>query len=229
MKTDKREIGWKGLLLGVMLCLLPSTAAGQWRIGLTAGGDWNHYVIDKQYMLDWHFEDRMGLTAGLMGQYDVKDWLAVRAELNWIQKNYRRYRTGELENTDYCVRNDYLQLPLMASLSVGGSRLRGFVNLGVYGGYWVSSRNKGTWVNVFSGITYDFSQKADFNDERDQRLDCGLLGGIGLEYRFARHWAAQVEGRYYYSTTSVQKDYMHYQDPRYHNTSALQATICFLF
>lgn len=222
--------GVKSCLLVLGLCLCASVMQAQWRVGLMVGGDNNHYVIDKQYMVDWQFKDRLGLTAGILGQYDINNWLGVRAELNWIQKNYRRYRsTGDVRNTDYTVRNDYLQLPVMASFSFGGSRLRGFLNLGVYGGYWLMSWEKGTWFNVLSSITYEFSQKVAFDSERDQRLDCGFLSGIGAEYRFARHWAAQLEGRYYYSVTSVQKDYMHYSDPRYNNTVALQVAIFYLF
>ncbi len=38
------------------------------------------------------------------------------------------------------------------------------------------------------------------------------VGGIGLEYRFAPRWAAQVEARYYYSTTSSTKLHDHAKD-----------------
>jgi opacity protein-like surface antigen len=55
------------------------------------------------------------------------------------------------------------------------------------------------------------------------------VGGAGVEYRFASHWAAQVEMRYYYSTVSTQKDYMRNQDPHYNGTLALQAGIWYCF
>lgn len=193
------------------------------------GGAWNHYAIDKHYMTDWHYEGQWGWTLGVTGQYDFNDWLAVRADLNMTQKNHRQYRTGNLAYTDYDTRNNYLQLPVMASFSFGGKKIRGFLNLGVYGGYWMSSRLKGSFYNTFSNRISKVDESVEFNSDRDQRLDCGLVGGLGVEYRFARHWAAQVESRCYYSTTSTQKNYMLLKDPRYNTTIGLQAAVCYIF
>jgi hypothetical protein len=55
------------------------------------------------------------------------------------------------------------------------------------------------------------------------------LGGIGLEYRIASHWAAQVELRYYHSLTSVQKQYMKVKDYRYNSTLAIQLGAYYIF
>lgn len=211
-------------LLGVVM-----TCNAQWRAGVTIGGDWNHYSIDKHYMTDWHYEGQWGMTLGLTGQYDFNNWLAVRADLNMTQKNHGQYRTGMLADTDYDTRNTYLQLPVMVSFFFGGKKLRGFLNLGVYGGYWMSSRIKGSYYNTFSDKAFAVDESVEFNNNRDQRWDCGLVGGIGVEYRFAPHWAAQVESRCYYSTTSAQKDYMQLKDPRYNTTIALQCAIYYIF
>lgn len=213
--------------MALLAIMLPAQA--QWRAGVTVGGDWNHYTIDKHYMTDWHYEGRWGWTLGVTGQYDFNEWLAVRADLNWIQKNHRQYRTGVIAGTNYGTRNSYLQLPVMASFSFGGQNVRGFLNLGVYGGYWLNSRVKGNFFNIFSEETSAVSEKVEFNSERDQRWDCGLTGGIGVEYRFAPHWAAQIETRIYYSTISTQKDYMMLEDPKYNTTTAIQAACYYIF
>ena len=207
--------------------MLPAQA--QWRAGVTMGGDWNHYTVDKHYMTDWHYDGQWGWTLGLSGQYNFNEWLGVRADLNWTQKNHQQYRTGPMANTNYDTWNGYLQLPVMASFSFGGEKVRGFLNLGGYGGYWLSSRLKGHFLNSFSDETSKVDETAEFNDERDQRLDCGLTGGIGVEYYFARHWAAQVETRLYYSTISTQKDYMQLKDPKYNTTIAFQAAFYYMF
>lgn len=218
----------KLFLLACLLAVVTATKA-QWRAGVTVGGDWNHYSIDKHYMTDWHYEGRWGWTLGLTGQYDINNWLAVRADLNLTQKNHRQYRTGVLANTNYDTRNNYLQLPVMASFSFGGQKLRGFLNLGVYGGYWMSSRMNGSYINTFSATVSAVDESVEFNSDRDQRMDFGLVGGLGIEYRFCSHWAAQVESRCYYSTTSTQKDYMQLKDPRYNTTIGLQAAIYYIF
>ena len=217
----------KILLLGAMLLMLTTVAHAQWRVGATIGTSANHYRMDRQYMSDYHINDRWGLTMGVTGQYDFTEWLGVRADFNWTQKNHRVLR--DRIPMDYKYVNNYLQLPVMASFSFGGQKLRGFCNLGVYGGYWLSSNYSGVDYNSFVGAPYDVKGHVDFNSDRDQRWDCGFVGGLGVEYRFARHWGAQVEARYYYSTTSVQKQYMRVKDYRYNSTLALQAGVSYFF
>jgi len=215
-------------LITFIALVLPSLAFAQWRVGVNGGATYNHSTISKHYMTDYQWKDRWGVTLGVMGQYDVNDWLGVRAELDWTQKNYRLTRQI-LSNLDYKYVNNYLQLPVMASFSFGGKQLRGFCNAGVYGGYWLTSGREGTDFNNSSEKVYEFSEDIKFNSERDQRFDFGFVGGIGLEYRFCQHWAAQVEMRYYYSTVSTQKDYMRLSDPRYNSTLGVQAGLWYSF
>lgn len=216
----------KFFLLAVIMAI-PFMAHAQWKIGVTVGADYNHYSINKQYLYDYSYKGRWGMTVGVMGQYNFTDWFGLRADLNWIQKNRRVSR--ELIPEDVKYYNNYLQLPVMASFSFGGSKLRGFCNVGVYGGYWMGSRMSGVVYNNFTRRSYSVAQKVDFNNDRDKRWDCGLVGGLGLEYKFANHWGAQVELRYYYSTTSVQKQYTRLKDYRYNSTLALQAGVCYYF
>lgn len=215
-------------LITFIALVLPSLAFAQWRVGVNGGAIYNHSTISKHYMTDYQWKDRWGVTLGVMGQYDVNDWLGVRAELDWTQKNYRLTRQI-LSNLDYKYVNNYLQLPVMASFSFGGKQLRGFCNAGVYGGYWLTSGREGTDFNNSSEKVYEFSEDIKFNSERDQRFDFGFVGGIGLEYRFCQRWAAQVEMRYYYSTVSTQKDYMRLSDPRYNSTLGVQAGLWYSF
>ena len=217
------------LLISIALLAILLPVQAQWRAGVTMGGDWNHYVIDKHYMTDWHYEGQWGWTLGLTGQYNFNEWLGVRADLNWTQKNHHQYRTGVMANTNYDTWNGYLQLPVMASFSFGGQKVRGFLNLGVYGGYWLNSKLNGHYFNLFSENTSSLDDSVEFNDDRDQRLDCGLTGGIGVEYCFAPHWTAQIETRIYYSTISTQKDYMQLKDPKYNTTTAFQAAFYYIF
>lgn len=215
-------------LLTIVALLTAMTAQAQWRVGVVGGADYNVYRMDQQYMTDFKVDGRWGATLGVTGQYDVNEWLGVRAELDWTQKNYRRSRVV-YSDIDYKLTNNYLQLPLMASFSFGAERLRGFCNVGVYGGYWLNSYRKGSDFNSISRTTYLFSQKVDFEKDQDQRWDCGFVGGLGLEYRISKRLGAQVEARYYYSTTSFRKDQPHFKDKRYHSTVGLQAGVMYYF
>ncbi len=211
----------------LLVLSLPSLAHAQWRVGVTAGADCNHYSIDTHYQTDVKYKDRWGMTAGVVGQYDVTEWLGVRAELNWMQKNYTRKREIVSMQNYYTV-NNYLQLPVMASFSFGGQTLRGFCNLGVYGGYWMNGYMEGNDFNSISQKTFHFSQKYEFNSDRDRRFEFGYVGGAGVEYRFNNEWAAQIEARCYYGATSNYKSPL-VSDPRYHSTLALQAGVFYCF
>ena len=214
--------------LTMLVLMLPMMAFAQWRVGINGGGDLNHFIIDKQYQTDYQFKDRWGGTVGIMGQYDIADWAGIRFELDWMQKNYRQTRET-LKVYDYKYVNNYLQLPVMGSFSFGGQKVRGFCNLGIYGGYWLNSSRKGFDYNALTQKGYDFTEKVEFYDDRDRRWDFGFVGGAGLEYRFASHWAAQVELRYYYSTVSITKVNDVAKDYRYNSTLALQAGLWYCF
>lgn len=209
-----------------------SLYAQGWRAGVMFGGTSNHYSIDKQYMQDWKYENAWGFTAGLMGQYDFNDWLGVRAEVNWAQKNHKEKRSGEMRGINYTVYNNYVQVPVMASMSFGGTNLRGFLNAGVYGGWVAGSRRSGTMQNIFNneavGQVYHISEEC-FNKDRDRRFECGLVGGVGVDYRFAENWGAQVEGRCYYSTRSTTKHSDVISDHRYNTTLGVMGTVYYVF
>lgn len=177
--------------------------------------------MDLQYMSDFRLEGRWGVTLGVTGQYDLTDWFGVRADLNWTQKNYRLHRM-KYNVVDYKFRNNYLQLPVMASFSFGGQNLRGFCNLGGYVGYWLNSSRWGTDTNSFTARNYKFSEQVILDSNRDQRLDGGLVGGVGVEYRLCKHWALLGEVRYYYSLISTRKQYQLMKDYRYNGTAAIQ-------
>lgn len=207
--------------------LVPMTALAQWRAGVHIGGDYNSYSRDVHYLSDYHYEGANGFAINAMAQYDFLSWLGVRADIAFVQKNHKESR--KLVTMDYDVNNSYLLLPVMASFSFGGGKLRGFMNLGVYGGYWLNSRMKGSYCNLQTSLPYDVDEDIPFSDTRDQRWDGGLVAGAGMEYRFATHWAAQMEVRHYYSLTSITKDYMRYSDPRYNSTTAFTLGVQYLF
>lgn len=207
---------------------------------MTGGATLNHYTIDKHYMEDWHYDDGWGATIGIMGQYDFLKWkkwqLGFRTELNWTQKDHKAYRNllseGEDKAVDYTFYNNYLQLPVMASINFGG-KWKGFIDLGFYGAYWLTNNAKGhsSYGSSTSGIRTLLTEerKVAFDGKRDQRYDFGLIGGIGGEWQFALHLSVHLELRYYRGLISTQKDYMQIKDPRYNDTFALQAGLSYIF
>ena len=220
------------ILLATLASLSPAKA--QWKLGVTMGATHNKYSIHTPPLNDVHYTDAWGGfpgcdipigTCGFMAQYDIFHWLGFRTDLNWTYKNYSM---SIPEQADYELHNGYIQLPVMASFSIGNKSFRGFCNLGIYGAYWLSSHKFGK-EKVLSHTTVG-TNKNEFNSHRDQRFDYGLTGGTGIEWRWHKKWSWQiVEVRVYYSTQSSQKQYMSAKDPRYNTTIALQSGVSYLF
>ena len=205
-------------LITAVILLLPCTLRAQWSVGL----------LGVHYMTDYRILGAAGLNFGLTGQYDVTDWFGLRMDATFTQKNYRHTR-ADLKEMDYRYRNDYLLVPVLASFRFGGARLKGFTNVGVYGGWWLLCAQRGTEYSSSAVKVFEFSRKVDFNTEKDNRLDLGLAGGLGLEYGISRHWAVQLEARGYYSLASQVKQYMQVKDYRYDTTVVLQAACLYRF
>ena len=82
----------KKIVMILVAFWMVATAQAQWRVGVTGGAAYNVFNMDQQYMTDYKVDGRWGVTLGITGQYNVTDWLGVRADLNWTQKNYRHSR-----------------------------------------------------------------------------------------------------------------------------------------
>ncbi len=201
---------------------------GKWRIGVSGGYTSNSYQKYNGYQSDWQQTKRGGATAGISGQYDLNDWFGLRADLMWTQKNYHAARALMLMECNYT--NDYIQLPVMASFSFGGEKVRGFFNAGVYGGYWMGSRVNGYTLNVISQIPNEsFNQSGMIDSRRDNRYVVGCVAGAGVEINLAPQWSVQTELRYYYDTTSQVQTEQNGYNGRYNSTLALQATAYYHF
>lgn len=220
----------KTFLIAVVLLMMPFSLRAQWRVGVIDGASYNFHAQEVHYMIDYRFRGRPGFNAGISGQYSFKKWLGVRADLMFTQKNYNVTRLDTPE-MNYNYLNSYLLLPIMASFSFGGDNfpLRGFANIGAYGGLWLASYRMGTEYNIVEDKQFEFAGPVEFNKEKDNRLDMGLVGGVGMELRCNKHLAVQVEARCYYSVASQVKEYMKVKDYRYDTTIGLQAGVYYIF
>ena len=215
------------LLCAMLLC--PKALQAQWRVGASGGATYNWYSIDTQYQADYRYDGAWGWSAALFSQYNFFDWLALRFELEAMERNYRFYRTGIYSEMNILYRNTYLQLPVMAQFSFGGEHVRGFANLGVYAGYWAAGKQKGDFLDMMNYKVISIDDPYRFQSEKDQRADFGLAGGLGIEYSFLEHFAIHLEGRCYYSFISTVKPYMRVKDYRYNTTVGIQAGFSYIF
>lgn len=221
------KISFIAFLMLFVFQVSPSSA--QWRIGVSGGADYNWFTINTNYQTDYHYAGAWGWNAAIFTQYDFLPWIGLRAEIEASEKNYRFYRMNYFSDTDYTTHNTYLKLPVLTQFRFGGEKVHGFLNAGVYAGYWLASRQKGTITDPRSGNIVPIDAAYGFNKEKDQRGDFGLAGGIGIEFVPSAHWAIHIESRCYYSFISQTKPYMVIKDNRYNTTLTLQAGVSYIF
>ncbi|MBQ0015370.1 MAG: PorT family protein [Bacteroidales bacterium] len=237
------------LVLGLMLIAITGIASAQntptaestqqrakspWSVGITGGFCTNTPSIQvPDYASYITYKSGDGATVGITGRYQIAKWLAARASMVWIQKNYKMDRMGyngsNIINTNYT--NNYISLPLAVQVQVGYP-FRLFAFAGGYVGYWLSGHRSGNTFTMNYLLYGDvestnFDTDWEFNDERDNRFDAGLMFGGGASFSIKNKIEVSAEAAYYYGLTDTQKQYMLYMRPHYNSTLAIQASILY--
>ena len=181
-----------------------------------------------------NYEGMRGWNVGVPVGYRFFDWLSVQAAPTYIGKNYNIVRTGFFTGVYQKNYNNYYSLPLTVRLSFGGESLRGFVDAGGYAAYWASGRQAGTEANILNEVDtsyqtvnptsilgenypYSYDNKYAFNNMKDNRMEFGLIGGLGISYELNETYQFYIEGRYLRAMTDQEKNYEIHQAPRYND------------
>ena len=211
------EMVTKKLLL-VLLAFLPIGTLAQWKVGAGCGPSLNFYDSQQQ---EWEYRNNSwGIAAGGFGQYNFKNYIGVRVEINWVQKNNYKYFSYYSQETGIKTINNYLQMPIMATGSIKFGKIGLFLNAGIYGAYWLSSS---------ASSDMEIHESTRINTDYNNRFDFGLVGGFGVEYLINKHIALQLEARCYYSTVSAKKELDGIKNPQYNTAFVFQPSICYLF
>ena len=199
----------------------------QWKVGVEGGVVHNTVLASKCYDYDRHYRGNTGVIIGVPVRYDFQDWFGLQAEVSYLAKNYTMYRSDTYMGNFYDYTNSYLNIPIYARFSFGGSKVRGYLLAGGFLGAWFESYVEGYQMRYFEteGLIYSgyyFDEKVSFDSRRDNRFDAGVSGAIGVEYQFAKRFSVFAEGRYLYSLTDMQKKYMLKQPTKHNSTFAFQ-------
>ena len=209
----------------------------RWIVGVKGG--WSYTSMERSNMgrVDETYSPLSGYDVGLQARYSLLDWLAIRADLDFMSRSYQIDRNlHHIDRVYTKYSNDYLTLPVMADFSFGGKRLRGHAYGGVYGAFWMKARTEGTtfWMTDYYIYFDDFNESRLFNSE-DRRFIAGGVGGLGVSYAFPNVWKKMggpvitLDALYYYDFVSHHKGYPHLSDPRYLSTLSITLGVAFCF
>lgn len=155
-----------------------------------------------------------GLGLEIPVGYQFNTWFGIRSGLSLLNKAYGydfayTFRPNlddpstDYETSDYYYhRNTYLQLPVMADLSVGGENVRLHFMLGGYAAFALSHYSE----DYIDGDIFPTNAGNGFPSFDYNRWDAGLAGGLGLTLKLTPAWQFHVECDYYHSLINVIPD-----------------------
>jgi len=217
-----------------MLVTLASFGAtkvqAQWYVGIEGGANKNYLISNTSDKPFFEYQPSNGFSAGVPVRYEFPGlhWFGgIQAVPTYVQKNYRIQRTGYYSPMYQQTTNSYVELPIMAQFRFGGTiaktqSLYGILNLGGYGGYWLSGHVKGRAVSPMDPTDYQpFDEAYAFSTTKDNRFQWGGLAGLGLQYAPNKNYVFSIEGRYTPAFSDLQKAYSENQTPRYNDTYSI--------
>lgn len=148
-------------------------------------------------------------NGGLVFRYAGHKVCGIQVELNYMQRGWREVLEleGGVAAVDYRRQLDYIELPLLMHLYLGGQHVRGFFNLGPQIGYCFRDTEYGS---KNPNATHQYVHI-------EHPFDWGLAGGLGVYYRAKKVGLFQLEARFNYSFGSIfdnaLTDYYKYANP----------------
>ena len=215
------------IILSISFVFFATKSHAQFYVGIEAGANRNYLVSNAEDKPFFEYQPSYGYSLGVPLRYSFPSlsWFGgIQATPSYVQKNYRIQRTGYYEPIYQQTDNSYLELPIMAQFKFGGmigksQSLHGILNLGGFGGYWLTGNVKGRTLSPMDPYSYqEYDEAYKFSPEKDKRFEWGGLAGIGLQYMPNKQYAISIEGRYAASATDQQKSYSENQTPRYNDT-----------
>jgi opacity protein-like surface antigen len=156
------------------LGLTAPAAQAQSRIGAFAGlnvatvvGEGTEDITGKK--------SRTGLLGGVFAAFALNDRVAIGPEVYYTMKGVK----GTEEGTELEVKVDYLEVPLLVTLSFP---TEGSVRPFVYAGPAVSFRTKCELSGQMGGISVSFDCDDPEVDARIKKTDMGVVAGGGVRF-----------------------------------------------
>lgn len=146
----------------------------------------------------------LGYTAGLMFRYTEENHFGVIAEVNLVQRGW----SEKFEKLPYDYQRilNYVEIPVMSHIYFG-KRGKFFFNAGPKVSFFVGDKIKSNFDYSNTTSLPNFNDKNRRTDQLamdvSQKIDFGIVAGLGGEFSINRRNALNIEARLYYGIGNV--------------------------
>lgn len=146
----------------------------------------------------------MGYTGGLTFRYSEENHFGIIAEVNLVQRGWAE----KFENLPYSYQRilNYVEVPVMSHIYFG-HRGKFFINAGPEVAYYLGDKIKSNFNYMDTSGLEGFHDKHRRTEQLtmsvSQKLDFGIVAGLGGEFSINRRNALAVEARLYYGIGNV--------------------------
>lgn len=146
----------------------------------------------------------MGSTFGVSFRYSEENHFGLIAEVNFVQRGWAE----KFEDLPYKYQRklNYIEIPVMSHIYFG-RRGKFFFNAGPEVAYYLGDKITSDFDYVNPGDLPGFNDKnrrtAQLTMEPTQKLDFGIVGGLGGEFSINSRNSLAVEARVYYGIGNV--------------------------
>lgn len=148
---------------------------------------------------------RQGIIFGASVRYCEEKLFGLMAELKYVQRGWKE----DFKETSFSYDRvlNYVELPVMTHINFGSQKVRGFVNLGPSVSYMLSNSASANFdymhPETVEGFPIDNRHVSQMALEVKNKIDYGIVGGVGVEFRVKKRHCFLLEGRYYFGLGNI--------------------------
>lgn len=146
----------------------------------------------------------LGYTAGVTFRYTEENHFGLIAEINLVQRGWAE----KFEDLPYNYQRilDYVEVPIMSHIYFG-RRNKFFINAGPEIAYYIGDHIKSNFdyhdTSGLEGFHDKNRREEQLTMDVSQKLDFGILAGIGGEFSINKRNSLTLEARVYYGIGNV--------------------------
>ena len=182
------------ILIGFYLVLIGTSTFAQVDVGFKGSGHVSQVLFEPAIGLNFDFLP--GIETGAVVKVSANPNVALQAELNFTQKGWTENFARASDNIDIInldrtqtFRYNYLQVPILTHIYVGGNKFKVFMNLGPHFALLMSadsSRSTDAQAEDIASYRYESSKAVNF--------EYGVTAGAGINFTIHKS-TFQIEGR----------------------------------